>query len=241
LPRILQNSIRPTLSRHSLRIISTFSTPGLYSVASSFHIHRAILRMTCSYIAMLHSFCASTVPKPLMSNGPKLMLEFRGVYSSRYSRGFKATYSFTENFGITTGRQLAEYPCAFVFNSSDAKNGTFASPNFPGFYPRDTECHYFFHGSRTEKVHLHFTYFDVEGISPCEAISASDYVEFSNFMAHDRKYSRKCGQLKEFDIESDRKFFRVTFRSNDRLDGTDGDAVLSLLLFMALLLFTTRG
>ena len=54
----------------------------------------------------------------------------------------------------------------------------------------------------------------------CEAISASDYVEFSNFMAHDRKYSRKCGQLKEFDIESDRKFFRVTFRSNDRLDGT---------------------
>lgn len=54
----------------------------------------------------------------------------------------------------------------------------------------------------------------------CEAISASDYVEFSNFMARDRKYSRHCGQLKEFDIESDRKFFRVTFRSNDRLDGT---------------------
>lgn len=26
--------------------------------------------------------------------------------------------------------------------------------------------------------------------------------------------------MKEFDIESDRKFFRVTFRSNDRLDGT---------------------
>lgn len=39
-------------------------------------------------------------------------------------------------------------------------------------------------------------------------------------MARDRKYSRHCGQLKEFDIESDRKFFRVTFRSNDRLDGT---------------------
>lgn len=39
-------------------------------------------------------------------------------------------------------------------------------------------------------------------------------------MARDRKYSRYCGQLKEFDVESDRKFFRVTFRSNDRLDGT---------------------
>lgn len=39
-------------------------------------------------------------------------------------------------------------------------------------------------------------------------------------MARDRKYSRHCGQQQEFDIESDRKFFRVTFKSNDRLDGT---------------------
>ncbi|PSN43292.1 Suppressor of lurcher protein 1 [Blattella germanica] len=164
----------------------------------------------------IDSFCGSTVPKPLMSN----------------------------DFGITTGRQQAEYPCAFVFNSNETRNGTFASPNFPGFYPRDTECHYFFHGSKTEKVHLHFNYFDVEGVLPCEAMSASDYVEFSNFMAHDRKYSRKCGQLKEFDIESDRKFFRVTFRSNDRLDGTDCDSAflsLTLLLSTTLLLFTTRG
>ena len=45
----------------------------------------------------IDSFCGSTVPKPLMSNGPRLMLEFRGIYSSRYSRGFKATYSFTES------------------------------------------------------------------------------------------------------------------------------------------------
>jgi len=48
-------------------------------------------------------------------------------------------------------------------------------------------------------------------------------------MAQDRKYSRKCGQLKEFDIESDRKFFRVTFRSNDRLDGTGFNATYKFL------------
>lgn len=70
------------------------------------------------------------------------------------------------DFGVTSGHQLPEYPCAFVFNSNETRNGTFASPNFPGFYPRDTECHYFFHGSRTEKVHLHFSYFDVEGVLP---------------------------------------------------------------------------
>lgn len=45
----------------------------------------------------IDAFCGSALPKPVMSNGPRLMLEFRGIYSSRYSRGFKATYSFTES------------------------------------------------------------------------------------------------------------------------------------------------
>lgn len=58
----------------------------------------------------------------------------------------------------------------------------------------------------------------------CEAVSASDYVEFSNYMIRDRKYPRHCGQLKEFDVYSDRKFFRVTFKSNDRLDATGFNA-----------------
>jgi len=55
-------------------------------------------------------------------------------------------------------------------------------------------------------------------------VSASDYVEFSNYMARDRKYPRHCGQQKEFDVYSDRKFFRVTFKSNDRLDATGFNA-----------------
>ncbi|XP_039284129.1 suppressor of lurcher protein 1 [Nilaparvata lugens] len=172
----------------------------------------------------IDNFCGSSTPRPLMSNGPRLMLEFRGIYSSRYARGFKAVYSFTENFGIQSGKQVPDLPCAFWFNSSDASEGIFHSPNYPGFYPRDTECHYFFNGLSGQRVRLQFAYFDVEGVSPCEANSASDYVEFSNFMARDRKYSRHCGQLQPFMVESDRKFFRVTFKSNDRLDGTGFNA-----------------
>ncbi|KAF4521632.1 hypothetical protein B566_EDAN006674 [Ephemera danica] len=177
----------------------------------------------------IDSFCANSVPLPLMSSGPRLSLEFRGLVSSRMVRGFKALYRFTENFGITTGRQQTDNPCAFLFNSSETSNGSFSSPNYPGYYPRDTECHYFFQGRSTERVHLHFTYFDVEGVLPCEANSASDYVEFSNYLSRDRKYSRYCGQLKEFEIESDKKNFRVTFRSNDRLDGTGFHATYQFL------------
>ncbi|KAG5308949.1 SOL1 protein, partial [Pseudoatta argentina] len=165
-------------------------------------------------------FCGDIPPRPIMSTGPRLSLEFQGLTSSRHSRGFKATYTFMENFGITTGRQEGQYPCAFVFNSNETRNGTFTSPNYPGLYPRATECYYFFNGQSNERVHLHFHFFDVEGVLPCEAISASDYVEFSNYMTRDRKYPRHCGQLKEFDVYSERKFFRVTFKSNDRLDAT---------------------
>ncbi|XP_022826177.1 suppressor of lurcher protein 1 [Spodoptera litura] len=177
----------------------------------------------------VETFCGIDLPKPIMSNGPKLMLEFRGTQSSRYSRGFKISYSFVENFGINTGRQLKEFPCAFVYNSSEAHNGTFASPNSPGPYPRDTECTYFFHGGETEKVHLHFTNFDVEGVLPCHAVSASDYVEFSNYMTEDNRFGRYCGQMKEFHVESERNFFKVTFRSNDRLDGTGFKAIYQFL------------
>ncbi|XP_076547190.1 sol1 isoform X1 [Osmia lignaria lignaria] len=172
----------------------------------------------------IDAFCGEKPSRPIMSNGPRLSLEFHGSTSSRHSRGFKAVYSFTENFGITTGRQEAQYPCAFVYNSNETRNGTFASPNYPGLYPRNTECHYFFNGQLNERVHLHFHFFDVEGVMPCDSISASDFVEFSNYMSRDRKYSRHCGQQAEFDVDSDRKFFRVTFKSNDRYDATGFNA-----------------
>ncbi|KAJ8682595.1 hypothetical protein QAD02_018387, partial [Eretmocerus hayati] len=173
----------------------------------------------------IDSFCGETPPRPIMSNGPRLLLEFKGVTSSRQARGFKAMYTFTENFGITTGRQDPTYPCAFNFNSSETANGTFTSPNYPGFYPRDTECHYFFNGQPNERVHLHFLDFDVEGVLPCDARSASDFVEFSNYLTRDPKYSRHCGiHDTEFDVESNSSFFHVTFKSNERNDGTGFNA-----------------
>ena len=44
----------------------------------------------------VESICGSKLPKPIMSNGPRLQLEFRGIYSGHLPRGFNATYSFTE-------------------------------------------------------------------------------------------------------------------------------------------------
>lgn len=75
-------------------------------------------------------------------------------------------FPFFLDFGITTGEQISSSPCAFRFNSTTSTNGTFWSPNFPGFYPRDTECHYFFHAQVGERVKIVFSYFDIEGMVP---------------------------------------------------------------------------
>ncbi|KZS14460.1 Cubilin-like protein [Daphnia magna] len=168
----------------------------------------------------IDDFCGSATPRELMSNSAVMSLHFHSTTVSRGSRGFKARYSFVSNFGITTGEQISSSPCAFRFNSTTSTNGTFWSPNFPGFYPRDTECHYFFHAQVGERVKIVFSYFDIEGMIPCGLTSASDFVEVSNFMTVDRKLPRYCGLQKDLKMESDGAFFRVTFKSNDRFDGT---------------------
>ena len=56
--------------------------------------------------------------------------------------------------------------CAFSFNNEMTSNGTFMSPNFPGVYPRDVQCHYLFYGVDKSRVYVTFSYFDVDGMPP---------------------------------------------------------------------------
>lgn len=58
------------------------------------------------------------------------------------------------DFGIPSGRQDPQGVCTFIYNSSEVSNGTFTTPNYPGVYPRDTECHYLFYGKDKEKIHI---------------------------------------------------------------------------------------
>ncbi|XP_062125722.1 LOW QUALITY PROTEIN: suppressor of lurcher protein 1 [Drosophila sulfurigaster albostrigata] len=164
-------------------------------------------------------FCGAFLPKPLMSSDQRLQLQFVGKYPPKMTNkvqyyGFRAEYKFLTNFGITSGVQQGS-ECTFVYNSSDRITGLFHSPNFPGYYLENVVCNYLFYGA-DERIVLRFTFFDVEGIGTCDHQTASDYVEFSNFMSTDRKYSRHCGKLPDFEVRSDRRFFRVTFHSNDR-------------------------
>ena len=86
---------------------------------------------------------------------------------------FKSPLAGGEGHIVETALQTAQLVmrvlcavCGFMFKSNRAANGTFTSPNYPGLYPRDTECHYLFYGTKGEKIHIAFRYFDVEGMEP---------------------------------------------------------------------------
>ena len=114
----------------------------------------------------LDNLCGSEMPKQLMSNTNEMLMEFKSYHQSTHAKGFSITYEFTTNFGIFHGKQDHQKVCGFVYSSKESQNGTFTSPNFPGFYPRDTECNYFFFGEPNEKVLITFSDFKVEGILP---------------------------------------------------------------------------
>ena len=60
--------------------------------------------------------------------------------------------------------------------------------------------------------------YNILSLCSCGYLTASDYVEFSNFISIDRKFPRYCGKRDKFEIRSDDRFFRVSFYSNDRFD-----------------------
>ncbi|XP_058064610.1 suppressor of lurcher protein 1-like, partial [Anopheles bellator] len=169
---------------------------------------------------LVETLCGDTLPKPILSEGPRLLLEFRSSYNNTENKGFTGDFFFITNFGIPTGRQPNQSECIFHYFRNATSQGWIQSPNFPGAYPRNIMCHYLFHGGPHDYVHVRFTYFDIEGILPCDESSASDYVEFSNFNTRDRKYALYCGKWRELAVRSDGRFFRITMASNDRLDGT---------------------
>ncbi|XP_021945040.2 suppressor of lurcher protein 1-like [Folsomia candida] len=170
--------------------------------------------------------CGLNPPPDMMSNDHRFTLEFNAKASTTTPpfRGFYAHYAFVEDFGVKTGGlQAIEYPCAFIFNISSHPNGTISSPNFPGIYPRATECHYFFHGNDEKgAVELSFDYFDIAGSYPCDK-EWDDYVEWGDysFMPTDSRFWRRCGYISSPNLRISgggppAKFLRLTFRSNDR-------------------------
>lgn len=176
------------------------------------------LTVSESPTSKLGTFCGLGKPLPIMSSGSFLSLVFRSLTSGPHVTGYRAIYTFLNDFGLKSGRQLQHHPCTFEFNSTLYPNGKIHSPNPGGKYPRNTVCHYIFHGRSDQRVKLDFLYFDVEGVAPCSGSSDSDFVEFANSPT-EHVLPRRCGRFAPKAVESEGPFLRVTFKSNHKYEG----------------------
>ena len=62
-----------------------------------------------------------------------------------------------------------------VFQSSDARNGTFSSPSYPDRYPQGISVRYVFQGRGSERVQIQFVDVDLH-YAPEEASFAVELV-----------------------------------------------------------------
>ncbi|VDO24252.1 unnamed protein product [Onchocerca flexuosa] len=182
-------------------------------------------------MSRIEDFCGSETPPRLMSTKNLLTLDYvirstkaaRRMMANVEKFGFVLKYQFRSDLGLSEMNAdiRNDLTCHYEFNSSWRSSGHIFSPNHPGYYPRNIDCHYIFHGSDKQVVVIHFEYFDIEGLTTCDDSTHSDYVLFSNYQTQDRTNRRYCGQVCPKDsIVSESNYFRMLFRSNDIFDAT---------------------
>ncbi|VDM20860.1 unnamed protein product, partial [Wuchereria bancrofti] len=182
-------------------------------------------------MSRIEDFCGAETPPRLMSTKNLLTLDYvvrstramRRMMTNAKNFGFVLKYHFRSDLGLSemNAEVRNDITCHYEFNSSQRSSGDIFSPNHPGYYPRNIDCHYIFHGTEKQVVVIHFEYFDVEGLAACGDSTHSDYVLFSNYQTQDRTNRRYCGQICPRDsIVSESNYFRMLFRSNDIFDAT---------------------
>ncbi|XP_041762618.1 uncharacterized protein LOC121588587 isoform X3 [Anopheles merus] len=85
---------------------------------------------------LVETLCGDTLPKPILSDGSRLLLELRSSYNNTENKGFTGDFFFLTNFGIPNGFQPNQSECTFHYFRNVTSQGWIQSPNFPGAYPR---------------------------------------------------------------------------------------------------------
>ncbi|KAI1706326.1 CUB domain-containing protein [Ditylenchus destructor] len=212
------------LTFHYFRLYTTqWSWQNISSLRCEHEDHVTAHVLVGSRMSKIYDFCGRELPPPLMSTKNLLTIDYI-VKSFGRDYGFGLEYRFLQDYGQQPKEAIKNpnQSCSFTFNGTVKTWGKLWSPNHPGFYPRNLDCQYVFHGREGQIVLINFEYFDVEGFGQCEDSTHSDFVLFSNYRTMDRTNRRYCGGLRppRSAIASESNYFRMQFSTNDIFDGT---------------------
>lgn len=166
-------------------------------------------------------FCGETLPPPVVSEGPILMVLFNSGTSQ--GQGFKAHYWFETDYKIP-GTQASPGQCQFSYMSaSGEKKGEFNSPRHPSNYPSSTFCTYEFFADPEERVMIYFTNFNYADTEVSSMMTtgynercAQDWMEIYAIGPHGREYffGRFCSAQIPGPIITDRGVHQVKIVAN---------------------------
>lgn len=167
-----------------------------------------------------HAFCGDTIPPPLRSEGPRLMLVFSSANTQ--GQGFKATYTFETDYKIP-GTPSPGKGCHFSYQSESQQLGEFNSPRYPANYPSRTTCEYHFLGRPDEQVKIVFNYFKTKSESSSTQYNdgcEEDWLELyeSSEKGNEKKYGRYCSGAAPGPIVTDSGFnmVKVVLHTDDQ-------------------------
>lgn len=141
-------------------------------------------------------FCGSTLPPPIASEGPTLLLVFSS--GSSQGQGFKGKYHFETDFKVP-GTISTPGECHFTYQSASAKTGDINSPRFPSNYPSSIYCVYEFYGEKDEQVKVVFNSFKIKPelvVSGYNEVCQEDWLELYEIHPDGKevKFGRYCSK-----------------------------------------------
>ncbi|XP_067869413.1 cubilin isoform X2 [Heterodontus francisci] len=127
---------------------------------------------------ILQKYCSTESPPPLQTSGPSARIHFHSDKNVS-DRGFHIAY-------ITSP---SDPGCGGTYEDSE---GILTSPNWPNPYPSSKQCIYIIRQPTAERIHLQFTYMELESHDSC----SSDYIEVRDGEAEtDPLIDRFCGSI----------------------------------------------
>ncbi|XP_065225837.1 tolloid-like protein 2 isoform X2 [Planococcus citri] len=163
---------------------------------------------TDAYDKYDYEMCGENQPKTMISEGPRLVMIFASGDSQ--GRGFKAKYKFETEY-LIPGTPAPDGSCMYTYKSTSQKKGEFNSPRYPGNYPSNTTCMYYFYPTQNEQVALIFDTFKVRADNANATVAQfgdelcqEDYVEIYNMYkdGSEIRIGRFCGLTSPGPIES---------------------------------------
>ncbi|XP_033110748.1 cubilin-like [Anneissia japonica] len=157
------------------RITLTFTHMDIEESTDGNCMHDSVkvLNGNDEYAPEVGTYCGTTVPASITSNGAAMTLLFVSDGSAQQT-GFRAVYT------TSTSACGGDYT---------ALSGAFNSPSYPNSYPLSTECIWTIQSSHGIGVQVSFSLFDLESSTNCQ----NDYIEFRDSDETGPLIGRFCG------------------------------------------------